>query len=133
MRKIIFRAWHKLEKEMLEVRYFDFASNLIYLQNQSSNFNSQLEDCELMQFIGLLDKNGNHIFEGDIVTFEVENSSMWVGSKKGVITFNDDTCAFGISLKIGKFVSINWGYDAYGSTIEVLGNLYEHPELLEQK
>lgn len=78
------------------------------------------------QFTGLTDKNGKKIFEGDIVLFD------YIGRNRGVhgkaaVDFNN-----------GKF-GVFWGWhkefvtlDGFtNTTLEVIGNIHDNPELLE--
>lgn len=72
MREISYRAWLKDEKKMVEVKSIHFGTKKIiygYSENSHSygNVSCKFDDCEIMQYTGLKDKNGTKIFEGDIV------------------------------------------------------------------
>lgn len=116
-RQIKFRVWDKNQKIMFYFDNLEFNSeyNLLAFgcdwKKYGFSFGSlSLEDdAPVMQFTGLLDKNGKEIFEGDIVksgnyerkVFEVEYTD----------------CGF------SPFAEAYFG-------CEVIGNLYESPELL---
>lgn len=79
--------------------------------------------CETLgQYIGLLDKNGKKIFEGDIVR-DPETSDV------GLIYFDTDTARFVIEFEkmIIDFSDYNNG------DVEVIGNIYDDPELTGEK
>ena len=75
----------------------------------------------LMQFTGLKDKNGKEIYEGDIL--KICNGSLncvaWMEPNR-VVTFEK-----------GAFTCPTWSFDST-HWIEVIGNIYENPELLKQ-
>lgn len=85
----------------------------------------------IMQFTGLLDKSGKEVYEGDRVTFVMENQDQWTGANIGIIYYELSELAFMIRLDSGRGVTINHGYDAYPGTIEVVGNIYENPAILK--
>jgi uncharacterized phage protein (TIGR01671 family) len=96
------------------------------------------ESFELMQWTGLHGGKDNvELYEGDIVTFEVENASVshFPRGGKGFIKFESGCfviCASRKHLQIDEpaHITMGSGYDAYLGTIEVIGNIYDNPELL---
>ena len=81
------------------------------------------EDLILMQCTGLKDKNGKLIFEGDILL------SLATKSHIGVVCWDKEKAYFKIN---GKGIAYN-ALQTFCSknAFEVIGNIYEHPELLE--
>lgn len=102
----------------------------------------KFEDIVLMQWTGLQDKNGKDIYEGDVVDFSLISSMMIEGGNYGrlgtiinkfspIQFFIEDT----YSLSYDKFrnkVKTFWKMDSINE-LEVIGNIYENPELLEFK
>ena len=98
-------------------------------------FTGGITACEVKpetigQFTGLCDKNGKKIFEGDIVRFYdkdwTANGIATVDFEKGRWTINGHYTT--------KLSSIVW-LDLYrtGFEYEVIGNIFDNPELLEEK
>lgn len=76
----------------------------------------------ISQYTGLKDKNGNKIFEGDIV------ERLWLGEKHIYrIYYDNDIASF-----IGKDIyGLNFTtFDCDACEFEVIGNIYDNPELL---
>lgn len=69
------------------------------------------------QFTGLKDRNGNKIFEGDIVR-RSDGSICYVGYVAGVYRFFE---------KANRFNEAIYNYYSY---VEVIGNIHDNPELL---
>lgn len=75
------------------------------------------------EYTGLRDKNGRKIFEGDIVDILTENEEI------GVIKWDNDTARFVIESD-GFFSDFD---NYYGTDLEIIGNIYDNPELLEEE
>ena len=75
------------------------------------------------QYTGLDDKNGVPIFEGDIVLKRTHH-----GKKPFPVTFTDGMfhCGWG-----GGSSTATHGYTLADKQIEVVGNIYDNPELLK--
>ncbi len=100
--------------------------------------NSNSPDCEfvsitpdkIIQSTGLKDKNGNLIYEGDIVRFK-DNITI-NGSKThiAVIEHNEAFNAFMYHAECMGLYTVNKAQNKQFN-VEVIGNIYENPELLE--
>ena len=73
------------------------------------------------EFINLTDKNGNKIFEGDIV----KCYSLEYGYTNKAVYYNEDKARFVLSS-----LGTDYDFDEY-ITLEVIGNVYDNKELLE--
>lgn len=85
-------------------------------------------DLELMQSTGLKDKNGQEIFEGDIVRQVRTQPTTENKTITGVVTMLEG--AWVIMNDCEQLASYLWSETDEN---EVLGNIYENPELLENK
>lgn len=120
MREIKFRAWVKETKEMFVVDDIDFDFSQISTTSVWRSF----EEVELMQYTGLKDKNGVEIYEGDVLTSNVQPCKMVNPIKDGygVVRFENGMFKLG-AISLVTFIS----------KMEVIGNIYENPELLERE
>lgn len=135
-----FRAWDK-DGEYME--YTD--KNLIVSFGDNGNVDATdlsniystcegMQNFELMQLTGLKDKNGIEIYEGDIVEVLVQDIEPKIMKDKmyvGVVVYKQGT----FDIKISKDTYLGIIPEMYLSdidcTFEILGNKYQHTELLE--
>ena len=141
-REIKFRAWDVDKKIWL-------TEDETYKQVENqARWNPELGGhFVLMQFTGLTDKNSKEIYEGDIVRIlytdwaskaedDPRTLEQYLIEDKcmvGKIVYNAPK--FEISFGIGKYGDEDFGNTNHGTHgwIEVIGNIYENPELLKEK
>lgn len=134
MREIKFLAWDTHEEVISRVDYIDFAQGVIGLSNENvRDYEQPIHRVKLLQYTGLEDKNGKEIYEGYLLNMHYRNESV----EKGKV----------VSVKMGMtYDSDGWEHErTYGWVAgnnsladvapyaEVLGNIHEHPELLEEE
>jgi len=79
------------------------------------------KDCILIQTMGLYDRNGREMFESDIVN---------LCGIIAIINFNKKGCSFELIRKGKKKDYVSSGSMYLKNELEVIGNIYENPELL---
>ena len=118
---IKFRAW---DKERKHFNHFELDNDAgfydIFYRAEKSKYCAK--DSDWMQYTGLKDKNGKEIYEGDIVKVVTKDFDYPDVVNKGKVIFEK-----GHWLIMG-----NEEYYLYGQDeIEIIGNIYENPELLK--
>lgn len=134
-----FRAWDVLAEEMIdEILMISFVRKEIIgkFGNGSTSIPLKFEDKRngedviLMQSTGLKDKNGKEIFEGDILTDGDVISDIKYHQTLGFYMIGK----YGFSVPFGQGVDVEY-FEEFAvhvsKTFEVIGNIYENPELLE--
>ena len=100
--------------------------NKWYISNKvGMPFAFEVRPETISQYIGLNDKNGKEIYEGDIVKCNY-NYYGDKGTYIGKVIFREDTCMFLIT----DTKSTN--YEWWNEDKVVVGNIFDNPELLER-
>ena len=134
-REIKFRVWDIVNKRIL-----DYADIMTLPMWEVFPGTPEQRAYEVMQYTGLKDKNNNEIYEGDVLK-QVKKSS-----REGCESSSYDKNNFEVVFKYGSF----WLQRPYDDSVyirdfpnidefvgfecfEIVGNIYENPELLETK
>jgi uncharacterized phage protein (TIGR01671 family) len=122
-RPIKFRAWHTTKKQWIyPLTFAPHTNGTVYMDGIDQS------DCELSQFTGLLDRSGAEIYEDDIIKFQMTRTTLV--DHPVMIATEDQTAIYQGAVMWGEF---GWRpfVDGKTSNIEVIGNRFEHPELLK--
>ena len=123
MCEINFRAWDIKEKVMCWVSIIDFEHRecvLVYPTKEYKEKTKSFDEIELMQYRNLKDKNNKEIYDGDIV--KSPNGELFVVKYDGYCL-----------QPFHKFEYHRGAYSIPPEWFEVIGNVFEHPELLNRK
>ncbi|MCP1355049.1 YopX family protein [Aneurinibacillus migulanus] len=138
MREIKYQAWLHDEKQMVNVieintfdkyiRYYDIshcqddAEIFDFIRSNLPNADCGFEECDLRQYTGLKDKNGKEIYEGDIVRISNHPFDGPIEVNRNyAVSYNSE-----MELCCGSWLLFRMRHYA-----EVIGNVFEHRELLE--
>lgn len=156
MRTFKFRAWDEKTKQFIatgfhllgEVMAFNIIEGFLYknLCGEESVL-ERWNDVIIQQFTGLFDRNGKEIYEGDICEVEeyegcpkvfgeiiwgcysdheyVENLECWIFKQKHQNS--------PLSCVVKRGVRYSRGLETIPDTLQVIGNIYENPELLKNE
>ena len=125
-----FRAWTE-EGKVMYYDVYPFKNDTLLLSYDEIAFDEvPASDFILMQSTGLKDKNGKEIFEGDVVKYEVGRNTVTeeVAYDKNFAGFgvrDADTDIIFTFLQLADVVDL--------ISLEVVGNIYNNPGLLEEK
>lgn len=131
-----FRVWDKNNKSMHEVRSIwigdDFPLNSHVVYSLGNTVEVIFDDIELMQATGLKDKNGVEIFEGDIVLVSVSDGYSYLDNETTIVQQSEFHAGLICKLPVSGVEYRIFKRSETGYEYEVIGNIYENPELLEE-
>ena len=135
MRELKFRVWCKNRNEWERDRVFIDSNG--YQYHTEGLMHVKPENHIIMQFTGLLDKNGKEIYEGDILL--EKNCRVWReytkddGTKWSKMTNKTEDRLYQVFYdeKTCQFTTNRGWLWTLSNLTEVIGNIYENPELLK--
>ncbi len=134
MREIKFRVWNSKDKRFIysdEFNYDGLNIKLFYFflyVTDKEDF-EKIEFSELQQYTGLKDRNGNEIFESDIIKLDdLFAKHICADRLICLVGFNEGSFMYGRDGNYNYMNSYLWMAENYCT---VVGNTYQNPELLE--
>jgi len=130
MREIKFRAWDKSKRKMIATGFHIIGETTVFNVLRGYKI-ADYDNIVVMQYTGLEDKNGAEIWEGDIIcvnpgkAYESRKQIRFLwGSFVGVDQWPVKDVEKDLVMRFYSDQSEEW---------EVIGNIYENPELLERR
>ena len=141
-----FRAWLKEERKMYPVYTINFTpegelESVVPINTEEHKTNKHYwpdpekpDNIILMQSTGLKDINDKEIYEGDVI--KVSNGLCDIDEENPFVVVKWDEEAGGYTMKdfTGEFDALNIGWQIADKLVrvEVVGNIYENPELVKE-
>lgn len=141
MREIKFRIWFPNCKKMMylpnmylcgEYTTLSFSAEqdseyygIMNFPEDRANYDEKVEK-EIMQFTGLLDKNGKEIYEGDILKYLDSVGKVKI-HRTGFVRFDRGT------FEVGFHNGYGGEWEIINSSMEIIGNIYENPNFLNKQ
>lgn len=112
MRQHKYRIWDNLKKEWLKKKVYHSSITLDANGIGEFSFKQHPEGYTIQQYTGLKDKNGNEIYEGDILFFQ-QQDGVWPN-------------------QLNKHIEVKYPFVCGNTHLgEIIGNIFEHPDLLK--
>ena len=129
MRDLKFRAWIKNYNCYADV--LGFEQDRLFVQFQSGERAQHrlyvpIEDCVLEQYTGLKDKNGEMVYDGDIVLDRYD------GDDAFIVEWDKDTASF-ILTDTEHILNVSFDNFYPDKDLEIIGNIHENQELMESE
>ena len=129
-----YRVFDNDDRKMHDVIFLNYENNSVEWYNDNNKKRAAfIGEVPTLQCTGLMDKNGREIYDGDILKFKLlEDFAAFGTNEKYVEIIAPVIYEYG-----GFFIEQSENSIFLGqlpmSEIEVVGNIYENPELLENK
>ena len=136
MKEVKFKAWDKWEKEMLPVAGINFTNGFMWINelidDETPANTRYLDEVVLRQYTGLKDEKGIDVFEKDIVNIVELGKNIL----EYVSVVEYENSGYLVTEPNGTQVPLDCFHNQENAVmplfeIEVIGNAFENPDLLE--
>lgn len=147
MKTIKFRVWDKKIKQWIEYGdiFIDEEGEVYLIEERTWAYQSYMhkenitEQVEIMQYTGLKDKNGKEIYEGDLIKKKFKDREIGEFYAVGQVVFGHWYAGFTVPYNYHGYNKLERlsnscdkdGWVVANRDMEVIGNIYENPELTE--
>lgn len=125
-RSIKFRGWYEGELINTTGKIPPYMPMILQVSENSDVEAFDVDPDTVGQYSGMKDKNGQRIFEGDIVRARIEGTSAYRGFEWPPMKVTFSRGAFGLVSARGDFAALS--AFLHTVTFEIIGNIYETPE-----
>ena len=119
-----FRVWHKPMQRMGEVLAISFERQKVKIRHLrgTTHMTVPFDDVELMQSTWRFDKNGEEIFEGDVVD---------VFDSRYTVFYDSKNASFRLNPRDKRWNTDYMSNYEHEASFEIIGSIYENPELVD--
>lgn len=122
-REIKFRGLHPPTKTIMDVCVIDWMHDEVYFE-QGTDVSYPIDECNLMQYTGLKDRNGVECYEGDVVMCYPDLDISYIK----VVEWDAESPSLGITTN-GRSGATLCKHNQ--DILEVIGNIHLNPDLLQ--
>ena len=127
MKEFKMKAWLKKENKMVSIIGIDLNYQYIRYTDDGNLFKddykiAEFKDIELLQFTGVKSKAGQEVYEADVIKFNDGIDDIY-----GLISYDDEDGTYRVS-----YENITEHLSDLEGDFEIVGNIFENPDLHEQ-